>query len=308
VQVNGTLVPFIELGVGFNPELTGRENVFLNGALLGFSREEMEAMYDDIVDFAELHDFMEERLKNYSSGMQVRLAFSIAIRAEGDVLLLDEVLAVGDEAFQRKCFSYFEQLKQEKKTVILVTHDMASVERFCTKAMLIDKGKIVAIGRPHTIATKYTNLNLPEKEVDTKKPSLDKKDTSKPLEIVIADKSGAESSYFLSGDDVQVLVTWGIDGVYNVGVALIKKTGEYIYATNTFVDGESINGKSVGYKFKASLSEGEYSIMIGLFGKNDKETILLVDDAGTFVVNKNPNDNRWEGLVKLDSEWNSKNV
>ena len=102
VQVNGSLVPFIELGVGFNPELTGRENVFLNGALLGFSHDEMETMYDDIVDFAELHDFMDERLKNYSSGMQVRLAFSIAIRAQGDVLLLDEVLAVGDEAFQKK--------------------------------------------------------------------------------------------------------------------------------------------------------------------------------------------------------------
>jgi ABC-2 type transport system ATP-binding protein len=112
VQVNGSLVPFIELGVGFNPELTGRENVFLNGALLGFSHDEMEAMYDDIVDFAELHNFMDERLKNYSSGMQVRLAFSIAIRAQGDILLLDEVLAVGDEAFQQKCFTYFADKKK----------------------------------------------------------------------------------------------------------------------------------------------------------------------------------------------------
>ena len=104
VTINGTLVPFIELGVGFNPELTGRENVFLNGALLGFSRAQMEAMYDEIVDFAELHRFMDQKLKNYSSGMQVRLAFSIAIRANADILLLDEVLAVGDEAFQRKCY------------------------------------------------------------------------------------------------------------------------------------------------------------------------------------------------------------
>lgn len=133
VSVNGTLVPFIELGVGFNPELTGRENIYLNGALLGFTRSEIDAMYDDIVEFAELEEFMDQKLKNYSSVMQVRLAFSIAIKAEGDILVLDEVLAVGDEAFQRKCFEYFASLKKQKKTVILVTHDMASVQRFCTK-------------------------------------------------------------------------------------------------------------------------------------------------------------------------------
>src|SRR5690606_31573026 len=105
IEVNGKLVPFIELGVGFNPELTGRENVFLNGALLGFNRKEMQAMYKDIVEFAELERFMDQKLKNYSSGMQVRLAFSIAIRAQSDILLIDEVLAVGDAAFQQKCYA-----------------------------------------------------------------------------------------------------------------------------------------------------------------------------------------------------------
>ena len=160
VFVKGTLVPFIELGVGFNPELSGRENVFLNGALLGFSHTEMEAMYDDIVEFAELEDFMEERLKNYSSGMQVRLAFSIAIQAKGDVLLLDEVLAVGDAAFQEKCYAYFEKLKKDKKTVVLVTHDMGAVERFCSKGMLIDKGKIIKSGDSDQVANEYRQLFL----------------------------------------------------------------------------------------------------------------------------------------------------
>ena len=110
IIINGNLVPFIELGVGFNPELTGRENVFLNGALLGFSHSEVEKMYNDIWKFAELEDFQDQKLKNYSSGMQVRLAFSIAIRAQGDILLLDEVLAVGDAAFQEKCNNYFKSL------------------------------------------------------------------------------------------------------------------------------------------------------------------------------------------------------
>ena len=159
IRTKGKLVPFIELGVGFNPELSGRDNVYLNGALLGFSRKEVDEMYDDIVDFAEMHDFMEERLKNYSSGMQVRLAFSIAIKAKGDTLMLDEVLAVGDEAFQKKCYAYFDKLKREKKTVILVTHDMGAVERFCNKAVLIEDGKVKIQGKPHIVAAAYSMSN-----------------------------------------------------------------------------------------------------------------------------------------------------
>ena len=158
ITINGTLVPFIELGVGFNPELTGRENVYLNGALLGFSNEEMDAMYDDIWDFAELKDFQDQKLKNYSSGMQVRLAFSIAIRARGDILLLDEVLAVGDAAFQEKCNNYFADLKDKKQTVILVTHSMDNVRKFCNRAVLIENGKIIEEGDPKKVADAYTKL------------------------------------------------------------------------------------------------------------------------------------------------------
>jgi len=160
VEVHGSLVPFIELGVGFNPELSGRENVYLNGALLGFDKSEIDNMYDEIVKFAELKDFMDERLKNYSSGMQVRLAFSIAIKAKGDILLLDEVLAVGDAAFQQKCFDYFELLKIERKTIILVTHDMGAIKRFCNRAMLIKGGVIEKIGSPDVIAELYTEENI----------------------------------------------------------------------------------------------------------------------------------------------------
>lgn len=160
VKVNGSLTPFIELGVGFNPELTGRENIFLNGALLGFSRKEIAAMYKEIVDFAELERFMDQKLKNYSSGMQVRLAFSIAIKAKGDILMLDEVLAVGDAAFQQKCYDYFEKLKAEKKTVVFVTHDMAAVTRFCNRAIYIKDGKLIKNGSPDDIAEKYKLENI----------------------------------------------------------------------------------------------------------------------------------------------------
>lgn len=157
VDIYGTLVPFIELGVGFNPELTGRENVYLNGALLGFSNEEITEMYDEIVNFAELKDFMDQKLKNYSSGMQVRLAFSIAVRARGDILILDEVLAVGDAAFQQKCNDYFASLRGNQ-TVILVTHSMENITKFCDRAILIENGKIVNEGEPEKVAEAYKAL------------------------------------------------------------------------------------------------------------------------------------------------------
>ncbi|MCK1254693.1 ABC transporter ATP-binding protein [Streptococcus uberis] len=165
VTVEGKMVSFIELGVGFNPELTGRENVYMNGAMLGFTQEEVDAMYEDIVDFAELHDFMNQKLKNYSSGMQVRLAFSVAIKAQGDVLILDEVLAVGDEAFQRKCNDYFMERKESGKTTILVTHDMAAVKKYCNRAVLIEDGLVKAYGNPFDVANQYSYDNT-EKEYD----------------------------------------------------------------------------------------------------------------------------------------------
>lgn len=169
VDVKGKLVPFIELGVGFNPELTGRENVYLNGALLGFSRKEMEEKYDAIVEFAELEQFMDQKLKNYSSGMQVRLAFSVAIRADADIMLIDEVLAVGDEAFQRKCLAYFAKLKKDKKTVIFVTHSMEAVQQFCDRAVLIDKGHKMEIGTPLDISQLYSKLNDNATEISASK-------------------------------------------------------------------------------------------------------------------------------------------
>lgn len=159
ITINGELTPFIELGVGFNPELSGRDNVYLNGALLGFNRKQMSAMYDDIVAFAELEPFMDQKLKNYSSGMQVRLAFSIAIKAENDILMFDEVLAVGDANFQEKCLEQFRKYKREGKTIVLVTHAMDTVKQFCNRAALLDSGNLHFIGEPDDAIRKYNELN-----------------------------------------------------------------------------------------------------------------------------------------------------
>ncbi|HEM3578287.1 TPA: ABC transporter ATP-binding protein [Streptococcus suis] len=181
VTVDGKLVSFIELGVGFNPELTGRENVYLNGAMLGFTTQEIDTMYDDIVEFAELSEFMNQKLKNYSSGMQVRLAFSVAIKAQGDILILDEVLAVGDEAFQRKCNDYFLERKKSGKTTILVTHDMGAVKKYCNKAVLIEHGLVKAFGDPFDVANQYSFDNIQVQPIVTDSSEAE---IAKPQKIV----------------------------------------------------------------------------------------------------------------------------
>ncbi len=165
----GKLVPFIELGVGFNPELTGRENVYLNGAMMGFSQKQVDDMYDEIVAFAELEQFMDQKLKNYSSGMQVRLAFSVAVKAEADTLLVDEVLAVGDADFQGKCFDYFRELKARGTTVILVTHDMGAVRQYCDRALLIENGKVLARGTAAEVASAYSRMFIEDKQEEGEK-------------------------------------------------------------------------------------------------------------------------------------------
>ena len=160
MEVDGKLSPFIELGVGFNPDLTARDNVLINAILLGLSRREARERFDDIIAFAELEEFLDLKLKNYSSGMHVRLAFAVATQVDADVLLIDEVLAVGDAAFQQKCFDQFLKLKDAGRTIVFVTHDMHAVERFCDRAMLLERGRIVGIGDPHHIAQAYNEINF----------------------------------------------------------------------------------------------------------------------------------------------------
>lgn len=301
VKVIGKLTPFIELGVGFNDELTGKENVYLNGALFGFTRNEVAEMYDEIVEFAELEKFMDQKLKNYSSGMQVRLAFSIAIRAQSDILVLDEVLAVGDEAFQKKCFSYFEQLKAEKRTIVLVTHDMAIVEKFCSKALLISEGRIIFSGDSFTVAEKYRELNSRSIEdgIDRNNVAVAKK---------IEDTKGVflnlpKGSMYQYGDKLNLSVAWdkkAVKGVENIGAALFKTSGEYIFGTNTIIDKKNVKGSKISVDYSLLLGEGEYYFKVGLFGKTDKEVIRFIDKGPKFTIRSKEN---WQGIVKLSHQW-----
>ncbi|MDO8209996.1 ABC transporter ATP-binding protein [Conexibacter sp. CPCC 206217] len=160
IYVDGRLSAFIELGVGFNPDLPARDNVLINGTMLGLSPREARRRYDSVIDFAELREFEQLKIKNYSSGMLVRLAFAVMIHVDAEILLVDEVLAVGDAAFQQKCFDEFYRLKDENRTVILVTHDMGAVERFCDRAVLFDHGDMVSEGDPHRVGVEYLELNF----------------------------------------------------------------------------------------------------------------------------------------------------
>jgi ABC-type polysaccharide/polyol phosphate transport system ATPase subunit len=160
VYVNGRLSTFIELGVGFNPDLAARDNATLNAIMLGLSRREADERYQRILDFSELHEFEDLKIKNYSSGMLVRLAFSVMIQVDADILLIDEVLAVGDAAFQQKCYDEFNRLRDERRTILFVTHDMGSVQRFCDRAMLLERGRMVTIDRAEVVANRYFELNF----------------------------------------------------------------------------------------------------------------------------------------------------
>ena len=160
IWCRGRLSTFIELGIGFNPDMAARDNVIMNGIMLGLSPREARKRYEAVIDFAELKEFKDLKLKNYSSGMHVRLAFSVAIQVDADILLIDEVLAVGDAAFQQKCFDVFNDMRDSGKTIVFVTHDMGSMQRFCHRALLLERGNPVYLGEPHEVADRYLELNF----------------------------------------------------------------------------------------------------------------------------------------------------
>lgn len=257
ITVSGRISPFLELGVGFNPELTGRENVYLNGALLGLSAKEVDKKYEAIVNFAELEAFMDQKLNNYSSGMQVRLAFSVAIHVESEILLIDEVLAVGDENFQRKCFEVFESFKREGKTIIFVSHSMSSVKDFCDRAVLIDKGEVLALGNTERIVDKYSELN-------------------RGREVV---RLTDENSGKIKAEDDDVRSVGGSRSVEITDYTMYDHNNKKTYSLET--------GKKFKIQFKADFKESiDNPVYAAMFRKNPKENLYGINSF--FSKNKIP--------------------
>lgn len=288
VSVHGKLVPFIELGVGFNPELTGRENVYMNGALLGFSEKEVGKFYNEVVEFAELEQFMDKKLKNYSSGMQVRLAFSMAIRAKADILLIDEVLAVGDADFQHKCFNYFQQLKKERITVVFVSHDMGSVREYCDRVVLVEKGKIKTSGSPSRVADEYTKLFI-RQSLSSGRDGMINHQGSGAVSVrgvekipVIADK-GMKPII-----DFTIVATQDVEKIA-VGFRCKNAAGEPILGSNTTIEKKPIlnmkNGDVLRVVFTLPnvFNNGTYDVDVLVEG-SDGEMYDWVIDAVSFDI------------------------
>ena len=298
ITINGSLTPFIELGVGFNPELTGRENVYLNGALLGFNHKEMKAMYKDIVEFAELEKFMDQKLKNYSSGMQVRLAFSIAIRAQSDILLLDEVLAVGDSNFRKKCIGVFHELKKQNRTIVLVSHDTVQIERFCDRVAVVDQAKIVRIDHPAKAVEIYDGLNNAKEVEETLSRKLKAIETSqaqlakgyKPvsMNLTVEDKEITGNLPFklksvLPEDTISV-------------ITIEDENTNTIYAYSTEQDNVKFELKpgdrQLSYKIVNIFPEGRYYVDVAIASKDRSIIYLKVENLAEI---------RCRGLVQ--KEW-----
>lgn len=271
VEINGDLTPFIELGVGFNPELSGKDNVYLSASLLGYSRKVVDKMYDEIVDFAELHDHMDKKLKNYSSGMQVRLAFSIAIKAKNDILIFDEVLAVGDAAFQKKCMDIFEDYRRNKQTVVLVTHSMDNVRNLCTRALMLSDGKIECIGSVKKVSEAYLRSN-DESALKDRVPGEKSKNVS---------VDGCKAKY-KPNDTMSLVLSWpkSVD-VRKVGVAIMNSKGEYIFGSNT--GDKEIGGNSIKHDVKLSLGPGAYYLTIAIYDEFGG-AIEFIENAQQFMI------------------------
>ena len=258
VKVRGRISALIELGAGFHPEISGRENVYINGIMLGLSRREIERRFDEIVEFAELKDFIDEPVKNYSSGMYMRLGFAVAIHVDPDVLLVDEVLAVGDEGFTHKCLDKFGEFKRRNKTILLVTHSLGLVERFCDEALWLDQGQKRAEGDPTRVIGAYmTDVERQEEQFLATTDAKNKQEadeTAAQPDAGPVDAGEAVADMSRAGEG-----RWGSGGVEIVGVTLSAENGQ---PTHIYHTGEPM---TVTLEVRAHRVVNDFVFGIGIF-------------------------------------------
>lgn len=294
IQVAGRLAPFIELGVGFNPDLTALDNVVINGVMMGLSPREARRRFDEIIAFAELEDYLDLKLKNYSSGMQVRLAFSVMVQASADVLLIDEVLAVGDAAFQQKCLDVFYRLRDEGRTIILVTHDMAAVERFCHRAMFLQDGDIRMIGDPAEVGRAYLASNFASgaDDEDVAVNVSGSGDGRVTIETRVEDETGVPVTTLVSGRPVAVAVHIRAHQTIEYPTLLVQlRDAEHAVVTGARVDlsddgplraGER---RRVDVAWDVTLSNGHYDVGVLLTqGTAEIEVVLDARSAAEVTI------------------------
>ncbi|MBJ7608240.1 MAG: ABC transporter ATP-binding protein [Candidatus Dormibacteraeota bacterium] len=315
ISVRGRVSPFLELGVGFKPELTARENIFLGGSILGLTRKQLASRVHAVLEFAELVDFADHKLKNYSSGMTVRLAFAVAMLADADILLLDEVLAVGDARFQQKCFDVFGHYKRTNRTIVLVTHDLGTLELYCDRVLLMQGGRVVADGKPSDVISRYRRIvGAMSDGADTDPGRLSTALTgrrwgSRDVEITsvrLLDRQGQPHQSFMTGAPLTVAVDYvsnNLDGEFACAIAFKRADGAYLAGPNSKVVPESVPPVKVGFQgtifFRipsVTLLRASYTLSVGLYDDHLNHAFDVVQDVLEFQVN---DDRGRQGMVDL---------
>jgi len=302
ITINGSLSPFIELGVGFNPELSARDNVFLNGAILGLSRKSIEEKFDDIIGFAELENFVDQKLKNFSSGMQVRLAFSIAIQAQSDILLIDEVLAVGDANFQQKCFDVFVDLKKQGKTLVLVTHDMNAIKQFCDRAIMLEDGRVVAEGSPTDISEKYLLANYEAGEAGGRKK---KSNQDRVFDnVILKNHTDKPATYFKPQEELRLSFAYKSRWKQPVhfGLQLFSSNDTLCFGSNSEINGIGpfLGSGAMTIALKPNLQSGNYFLSLAVVDESTTRILEFYPRITSFRVSQ---DGRNDGITVVGQHW-----
>lgn len=290
ISMTGRIAALLELGAGFHSDLTGRENVFLNGSILGFSKKEIESRFDAIVDFAELEAFIDNKVRHYSSGMYVRLGFAVAIHMDPAILLVDEVLAVGDESFQDKCLGRIRQFQTEGRTIVFVTHSVDQIRDLCDEALLLSNGEMALIGKPAEVVRKYRELLASEHP-----PSIEELNATGTVEIKsirLLDPTGSDADVFASGERMLVEVEVDckealLDPVFNVNIH--DNSGQHIFGTNTDWRWLSLDLYPGSAKITVDFSmvpmrEGRFTLSFGIHSRDGTTFYAWSDRKTSFEI------------------------
>lgn len=318
VQVNGRIASLLELGAGFNPEMTGIENIYMNGTIMGYSKEEMDDRLQDIIDFADIGEFIHQPVKMYSSGMFARLAFAVNAFVEPDILIVDEALSVGDMKFQVKCMDKMAELMKGGCTVIFVSHDINAIRRLCHRAFFFNQGQLLADGEVNTVADMYLEfLEQPDKKIDVSpRPDRDIFYTNNDLGQITSFKvmnfDGIEKDVFAYNEPLKIIVEYDVKDVYleNVvlGIALHTSSNKYVCGLNTLLDGVNIPWKTGKNKFCLKYPmgllalSGKYHFDVALEEKTATvpihyiENVMEIDIASNYVS---------EGIYTIPHDWSS---
>jgi ABC-type polysaccharide/polyol phosphate transport system ATPase subunit len=317
IEVNGAISPFLELGIGFNPELSGRDNIYLNATVLGLTEKQVDKKFNDIVAFSELERFVDQKLKNYSSGMQMRLAFSVAIHANRDILLMDEVLAVGDASFQEKCLLELRRLKRLGKTIVLVSHSEQNMRDFADRVLVLDQGNIQIIGPVEKALHAYNTILVSgrEEENTSSTHKADKLLKNKIVSIRIENDRGLEASVFENGDTIHFILEYMIQDIskqLHIGFGIIEKTTNvWVCGNNTLYDKENLAWKKGENIVRLSFPEnifhkGDFTCVSSLFSGETDDLRVMYDSfdgrENHFYFRSIPKDKR-NGIIKMPHTW-----